>query len=86
MAQMLQPRGVFYLSVPIGEERVEFNGHRIFAPSTILQLARDNALILMGFARVMCDGTLIESVKPEQDMSELGKQPYTLGIFTFVKQ
>jgi hypothetical protein len=34
----------------------------------------------------MCDGTLIESVKPEQDMSELGKQPYTLGIFTFVKQ
>jgi hypothetical protein len=59
---------------------------RIFAPSTILQLAQNNALIFKGFAWVMRDGTLIESVKAEQDMSELGKQPYTLGIFTFVKQ
>jgi hypothetical protein len=86
MAQMLQPGGVFYLSVPIGEERVEFNGHRIFAPSTILVLAQTNGLILKGFAWVMRDGTLIESAKPEQDMSELDKQPCTLGIFTFVKQ
>jgi len=86
MTQMLQPGGVFYLSVPIGEERVEFNGHRIFAPSTILQLAQNNALILKEFAWVMRDGTMIESVKPDQDMSELAKQPYTLGIFTFVKK
>lgn len=33
----LKRRGHFYLSVPIGKERVEFNAHRVFYASTIIK-------------------------------------------------
>ena len=33
---MVAPGGTFYLSTQIGEERIEFNAHRVFAPSTML--------------------------------------------------
>ena len=33
---MVAPGGIFYLSTQIGEERIEFNAHRVFAPSTML--------------------------------------------------
>jgi SAM-dependent methyltransferase len=36
LKKILAPGGVFYLSVPMGEERVEFNAHRVFAPETVL--------------------------------------------------
>jgi hypothetical protein len=36
MLKMVSPGGRFYLSTPVGRERVEFNAHRIFAPDTIL--------------------------------------------------
>lgn len=39
LATLLQPGGILYLSVPIGQQRIEFNGHRIFAVPTILELA-----------------------------------------------
>lgn len=50
MTRVLAPGGRLYLSVPIGRQRVEFNSHRVFAPSTIidacapLQLAAFNAV------------------------------------------
>ena len=37
---MLEPRGIFYLSVPIGPLRIEFNGQRVFSMEYILQLFR----------------------------------------------
>lgn len=33
---MVAPGGIFYLSTQIGEERIEFNAHRVFSPSTML--------------------------------------------------
>jgi len=35
LKRMVRPGGRFYLSTPIGPERVEFNAHRIFAASTM---------------------------------------------------
>ena len=35
LKRMVKPGGRFYLSTPIGPERVEFNAHRIFAASTV---------------------------------------------------
>lgn len=86
MAKMLQSGGVFYLSVPIGKERVEFNAHRIFNPRSVVHIAQANGLILREFAWIGQHRTLIESASPELDMDDLSKLSYTLGIFTFVKQ
>lgn len=86
MAKILRSGGVFYLSAPIGEERVEFNAHRIFNPRSLVLLAAENGLLLREFAWIGSNRTLVQSSSPEQDMDELGKLRYGLGIFTFVKQ
>jgi hypothetical protein len=85
MVKILRPGGMFYLSVPIGIERVEFNAHRVFDPLSLLQLTESNNLLLKKFAWVRTS-RLVQSVNFEQDMNELSKQHYALGIFTFVKQ
>jgi SAM-dependent methyltransferase len=36
LKKMVKPGGIFYLSTPIGHERVEFNAHRVFAAETLL--------------------------------------------------
>jgi hypothetical protein len=85
MAKILQYNGLFYLSIPIGISRVEFNAHRVFDPNEIVQLAKDNFLILERFAWIQSD-LLVVSTNPEKDFDELGCKHYALGIFTFRKQ
>lgn len=82
---LLQSEGVFYLSVPIGQARVEFNAHRVFDPHEILRLADMNGLLLEAFAWVQ-SGILTQSSHPEQDCAVLACSRYALGIFTFRKQ
>jgi len=41
MKRMVKPGGLFYLSTPIGPQRVEFNAHRIFAAATMLEWFSD---------------------------------------------
>ncbi len=36
MMCMVKPGGIFYLSTPIGPQRIEFNAHRIFAAQTLI--------------------------------------------------
>lgn len=36
LMRLVRPGGIFYLSTPIGPQRVEFNAHRVFAPETML--------------------------------------------------
>lgn len=86
MARILRPGGLFYLSVPIGRERVEFNAHRIFDPHSLVRLAAASGLLLREFAWIGPSQTIIQSFSLEQDMNELSKLRYVLGIFTFVKQ
>lgn len=43
MASLLRNNGVFYLSVPIGIDRVEFNAHRVFEAECQNQLKIDEA-------------------------------------------
>lgn len=86
MAKILCQNGLFYLSVPIGKERVEFNAHRIFNPTSLVRLAAENGLSLKDFAWIGPSRIFIQSLNVDQDMDELGKLNYSLGIFTFVKQ
>jgi len=86
MAALLQDDGVFYLSVPIGIERVEFNANRVFDPRTILKLAAQNALGLSTLT-VIHPGIRIEAIAPDAaQLSRLANQRYALGIFEFQKR
>ncbi|PUE31190.1 hypothetical protein B9Z35_09205 [Limnohabitans sp. Jir61] len=86
MAKILKRGGVFYLSVPIGQERVEFNAHRIFDPLSLVKLAAVHGLVLSKFSWVDPSRTLVHASNPKQDMTDLSKLRYALGIFTFIKE
>lgn len=39
---MLKSGGMFYFSTPIGEQRIEFNAHRVFSVGFLLSLFTDD--------------------------------------------
>lgn len=86
MAALLRKDGVFYLSVPIGAERVEFNAQRIIDPRTLITLAKTHALELAELKVVRHDCTVGTITVDEQRLSDLASQRYALGIFTFRKR
>jgi len=79
LQRVLAPGGVLYFSVPIGEERVEFNAHRVFSPSTILQAF--SGLKLLSFSYVNEDGSIYENVDPYR----VPDGWYMCGLFEFAK-
>ena len=86
MAALLKQGGVFYLSVPIGIERVEFNANRVFDPRSILKLAAQHALRLADLTVVHTGGRIKPIVPDEIQLSHLASQRYALGIFEFEKR
>lgn len=86
MTKHLRAGGVFYLSVPLGRQRVEFNGQRIFSPKTILKLAEDNSMDLVEFAWVAPERGIVEVVDFYAEMEDFAHADYRLGIFRFVKK
>lgn len=85
MLKILRNGGVFYLSVPIGRERVEFNAHRIFNPLSLVKLAESNGLKLIAFATIGPDRKLVSSSNPLRDIPGFVTLNYALGLFTFIK-
>lgn len=85
MAYLLKPDGTFYLSLPIGIERVEFNAHRVFNPIKLCNLALENKLQLEEFVWIDSGNAINISAHHTSDMKYLMSQPYNLGIFTFKK-
>lgn len=83
LERMLKPGGTLYLSVPIGRQRIDFNGHRVFAIETILALASRN-FRLERFSYVDDRGTLHEDVALEERsrLDSFGLN-YGCGIFEF---
>ena len=85
MASLLKEGGIFYLSVPIGIERVEFNANRVFDPSKLITLAEQH-LLQFQFLTVISESGVIEKVDPNsQRLKELAAITYALGLFTFRK-
>lgn len=70
-----------YLSVPIGSERVEFNAHRIFYASTIIECFGDMKL----YEFSCCDNEKIEyCVDIHRYDNE--QADYKMGLFYFIKK
>lgn len=86
MIKILQSGGTFYLAVPVGQERVEFNAHRVFNPLALVQLATEKGLTLKELAWVNCDHKLMKAMDQRRDLDLLSRLDYSLGIFTFVKK
>ena len=86
LAKLLEPNGILYLSVPIGEQRLEFDAHRIFDVKYLLQLFSEYALNLVDFSYIDDDGVLHTSVAIE-DYFEAASCAlrYGCGIFELRK-
>lgn len=79
LQHVLAPGGKLYFSVPVGRERVEFNAHRVFSPSTILK--RFSLLRLESFSFVADDGSLHQDTEP----LDLPASEMACGLFEFSK-
>lgn len=86
MAKLLKPGGRFYLSTPIGRERVEFNANRVFDPRTIIRCAESSGLELQQLTVIDTGGSVRQVQPNEVTLPELAQSRYNLGIFVFVKR
>jgi len=86
MAQLLRPGGTFYLSTPIGQERVAFNANWVFDPRTIMRSAMANGLELQKLTIVSSVTEPYEVAWDEKILNELVSSYYNLGIFVFKKR
>jgi len=85
LTRMVKPNGILYLSTPIGNpQRVEYNGHRVFALQTILDLAT-HVFELSSFAWVDDAGDLHEEI-PTGSASIPASMHYSCGIFEFKRK
>ena len=85
MARLLRPGGTFYLSIPIGRQRVEFNAHRIFSPKILCNEVAELGFSLQEFSWIDPTNILNQSFDIPDDMNKLEMQSYNLGIFIFKK-
>lgn len=83
---MLKTGGMFYFSVPIGPQRVEFNAHRVFSISYLLDYFKDS-YALISFSYVDDKGDLHRNIELDESMivDNCGCT-YGCGIFILKKQ
>ncbi len=87
LASLLRPGGRFYLSTPIGKERVQFNANWVFDPATILRLAEAQGLRLVRFSVFNPRSGLreIRDAERSKTLTALAGEHYNLGIFVFTR-
>jgi SAM-dependent methyltransferase len=78
LRRVLATGGVLYYSVPVGRERLEFDGHRVFDPATIVAAFRP--LELTGFSYVDDRGDFFADADHRRVRGW-----YSCGLFTFTK-
>jgi SAM-dependent methyltransferase len=83
--EMVKEGGKFYLSVPIGEQRIEFNAHRIFSVKYFIGLIQDKYRI-DSFSYINDEGNLFKDVQlnPE-DIENNYRCNYGCGILELTK-
>lgn len=78
LARVLAPEGKLYFSVPLGQPRVCFNGHRIHSPQQILDYFADLKLVQFG---AINQGRFMAQANP----NDLVDAAYGCGLFYFTK-
>jgi hypothetical protein len=83
MSSLLKKDGIFYLSTPIGIERVEFNANRVFNPYDIIKTAEKYNLKLNNIIIIEEDG---EHKHIDLDLLKFySEEYYNLALFIFHK-
>ena len=84
--RMLKPGGVFYMSVPIGPSRVEFNAHRVFSLRYLTEILERN-FSLIAFSYENDEGRFFENVKMSDEcIASNGGCHLGCGIFELMKK
>ena len=85
ITKMLRSSGVFYFSVPIGKQRIEFNAHRVFSINYLLQLFEKN-YTLISFSYVDDNGVFFKNISLDKEKikTNLGCS-FGCGIFEWKK-
>ena len=86
MVKLLQPGGTFYLSTPIGQERVEFNANWVFDPRSIVSCAEGSGLSLKKLIIITAANGPHESEIDAESLSAFAKPHCQLGLFIFTKK
>jgi hypothetical protein len=85
MHTILKRGGKFYLSIPIGPQRIEFNAHRVFSVKYILQLL-ELKFKIDAFSFVSDNGNLFENAElTESEVDRNFGCLYGCGIFEMTK-
>jgi len=79
LQRVLAPGGRLLLSTPVGRQRVQFNAHRVFSPSSVVKMF--GAMDLMDFALVDDQGQFYASGQLE----DAAQAEYACGMFEFVR-
>ena len=74
--------GVAYISVPVGYEHVEFNAHRVFAPTTIINAFPKCKLLEFS----VTDGSGLKHDVSPQKYEQGGDGASIFGFFVFQKR
>ncbi len=83
--EMLKKNGVFYFSVPIGTQRIEFNAHRVFSVDYLLDLL-NNKFTVESISFVDDNGNFHEEINyKEEDIHNNFGCNFGCGIFILNK-
>lgn len=85
MSQLLPLGGVFYLSTPIGQERVEFNANWVFDPRSIVRCAEASGMTLQKLTVITPANGPQDTAFDDVTLADLALQRYQLGLFIFTK-
>ncbi len=85
LGRMLAPGGKFYFATPIGPQRIEFDAHRVFAVSFLVEMMRGQYHI-DSFAYVNDAGDIVKNADPTgtEAQKSFGCN-YGCGIFELTK-
>jgi hypothetical protein len=81
LAKILAKDGTLLLAVPVGQQRIEFDAHRVFHPQTILDAAQALGLELVSFSAVDDTGEFVAQADPHA----VAHLHYGCGCFAFRK-
>jgi hypothetical protein len=84
LGAMLKPDGILYLSAPFGDERVEFNAHRVFSLTTLVEMVRSK-FRLLDFSYVDDAGNLNPNANLDNLLAQRPLANFSLAIFELQK-
>jgi len=85
LSKILTKGGTFYLSVPIGPQRIEFNAHRVFSLNYLVSILSDKFKVIK-FSYIDDHGALHEGITLNDDQTDNFCCNYGCGVFELEKK